>query len=104
MNDPMEEMVRSALHGASVPFHEEGPETLNLDFLLSDHDIYIEVKQFHSDRISEQMSRAPNVIAIQGEGAARFFAMLLALLAQRIEHEPSKLGVEGSNPSERANA
>ena len=26
-----------------------------------------------------------------------------ALLAQRIEHEPSKLGVEGSNPSERAN-
>lgn len=25
-----------------------------------------------------------------------------ALLAQRIEHEPSKLGVEGSNPSERA--
>ena len=24
-----------------------------------------------------------------------------ALLAQRIEHEPSKLGVEGSNPSER---
>lgn len=27
---------------------------------------------------------------------------LIALLAQRIEHEPSKLGVEGSNPSERA--
>lgn len=26
-----------------------------------------------------------------------------ALLAQRIEHEPSKLGVEGSNPSERTN-
>lgn len=26
-----------------------------------------------------------------------------ALLAQRIEHQPSKLGVEGSNPSERAN-
>lgn len=25
-----------------------------------------------------------------------------ALLAQRIEHKPSKLGVEGSNPSERA--
>lgn len=25
-----------------------------------------------------------------------------ALLAQRIEREPSKLGVEGSNPSERA--
>lgn len=24
-----------------------------------------------------------------------------ALLAQRIEHEPSKFGVEGSNPSER---
>jgi hypothetical protein len=25
-----------------------------------------------------------------------------ALLAQRIEHQPSKLGVDGSNPSERA--
>jgi hypothetical protein len=30
-------------------------------------------------------------------------AGLNALLAQRIEHEPSKLGVEGSNPSERTN-
>lgn len=28
--------------------------------------------------------------------------MILALVAQRIEHKPSKLGVEGSNPSERA--
>ena len=34
-------------------------------------------KQFHSDRIAEQMSRAPDVIAIQGRRSAVLFAEIL---------------------------
>lgn len=45
-----------------------------LDFSLPDYGIEIEVKRFHSLRIAEQMSRAPNVIAAQGEVAVRFLA------------------------------
>lgn len=49
-----------------------------LDFFLPGLDVYVEVKQFHSPRISEQMSRKPNVIVIQGMGAMEAFATLLA--------------------------
>lgn len=48
-----------------------------LDFYLPDLDIYIEVKQFHSDRIAKQMARRPNVIAIQGRGAVLTFCAML---------------------------
>lgn len=51
--------------------HESG-----LDFYLSDLDIYIEVKQFHSDRIARQMSRRKNVIAIQGMQSLKFLEAL----------------------------
>lgn len=43
-----------------------------LDFYLPDFGIYIECKDYHSDRIAGQMARAANVIAVQGEDAARF--------------------------------
>lgn len=77
--DPMEEMVGRALAAAGVRFTtpaETRPapgSSHTLDFHLLDYDLYIEVKQFHSDRIAEQMSRAPNVIAIQGRAAAEWF-------------------------------
>lgn len=80
--DPMEAVVSTALESAGIRF-ESGPSApARLDFYLPDHDIYIEVKQMHSDRIAEQMSRAPNVIAIQGMQAARFFASLLQEAAE----------------------
>jgi hypothetical protein len=37
------------------------------------------VKQMHTDRISDQMKRAPNVIAVQGEKSVRFMAAMLAI-------------------------
>lgn len=64
----MEAMLASALAEASIQF--TAPH--NLDFHLPDHDVFIEVKQFHSDRIAEQMSRAPNVIAVQGRAAVEW--------------------------------
>jgi hypothetical protein len=73
--DPMERLVEDALSSAGLSFVREGsPQNpFVLDFYLPDHGVAIEVKQFHSDRIAAQMARAPNVIALQGEAAVRFF-------------------------------
>ena len=78
IRDLMETTVRDALAAADISFTEENSEAnKGLDFHLTDFGVHIEVKQFHSDRIAEQMSRAPNVIAIQGVIAAQFFAAAL---------------------------
>ena len=78
MNDPMERIVYHALTDASISFvGENGKGAVGLDFCLTDIDVHIEVKQMHSPRISEQMSRAKNVIAIQGIGAAKEFYRML---------------------------
>jgi hypothetical protein len=77
--DPMEKIVRDALNASPLLFvEEEDPRALGLDFYLPLLDIHIEVKQFHSHRISEQMSRAKNVIAIQGIDAAKLFSKMIA--------------------------
>ena len=79
LDDPMEKIVRDALESAGILFVEERDQrACGLDFYLPIVDVHIEVKQFHTDRISEQMSRVPNVIAIQGIEAARLFAKMLA--------------------------
>jgi hypothetical protein len=52
--------------------HESG-----LDFYLPDFDVYVEIKQFHSNRIAEQMSRRDNVIAIQGRKAMDCFEKMM---------------------------
>lgn len=78
MTDPMEKIVREALNKAGVKFvEEEDPRALGLDFFLIDHGVWVEVKQFHTERVNEQMQRAPNVIVIQGVEAARYFSSLL---------------------------
>lgn len=77
MTDPMEKMVRDALVREGFQFSEEGDGERRLDFFLADYSIHIEVKQFHSPRIAEQMASAPNVIAVQGREAVEFFAALL---------------------------
>lgn len=77
--DPMEAIIHDALTEAGIPFVHDthrGPFP-HLDFHLPDADLYIEVKRMHSDRIAEQMSRAPNVIAVQGKPAVEWLAKLL---------------------------
>lgn len=78
LTDPMERLIASALDAASIGYvtDEGGSNPSGLDFRLH-NGVEIEVKQFHSSRIAEQMSRAENVIAIQGAEAVRFFAALL---------------------------
>lgn len=52
--------------------HESG-----LDYYLPAFNTYVELKQFHSSRIAEQMSRRDAVIAIQGVEAIVAFEKML---------------------------
>jgi len=75
--DPIERIIQVALEQASIRYVLEGEckdAGQTLDFWLPDHGLYIECKQFHSERIADQMKQAPNIIAVQGRPAAEFFA------------------------------
>lgn len=75
--DPMESMIQKALEATQEPFLLERQNEPALDFYLPRRDVYIEVKQFHSPRIADQMARAPNIIAAQGKLAVQMLADLL---------------------------
>lgn len=79
ITDPIEAIVAEALSKAGIRYLHENDRKgdLALDFYLPELDTYIEVKQFHSDRIARQMAQAPNVIAIQGRDAAKAFAAMI---------------------------
>jgi hypothetical protein len=74
-NDPMEIMVAEAFTEAGIAWVDD-LET-GLDFYLPDYEVYVEVKRMHSARISEQMLRRPDVIAVQGLQAVKTLCHLL---------------------------
>ena len=82
-SDPMERIIAQALVAGGFSFVTDlgGKNSTRLDFALP-NGVQIEVKRMHSPRIADQMARAPDVIAVQGEGAVRFFASLLIRSAQ----------------------
>lgn len=83
--DPMERKVLAALRELQTPIAMDSNTPPHLDFYLPEFDVHIEVKQFHSDRIAEQMSRVDNVIVIQGLIAAEFFASIVARIKSETE-------------------
>lgn len=78
MTCPVEKIVAGGLEAAGVWYKRGDTLEAHLDFYLPGLDIWIECKQFHTDRIAEQTARVKNVIVIQGMDAARFFASALA--------------------------
>lgn len=78
-NDPLEQKIANALDNAKINYKTdyEGLVPINLDFYLTDFDIYLEIKGGHSDRISKQTSRAFNVIVIQGIKSVDLIVKLL---------------------------
>jgi hypothetical protein len=77
-SDNLEESVAMALDYADIKFvHESENKPQRLDFYLPEHNVYIEVKKFHADRISEQMATQNNVVAVQGSAAVDFINKLL---------------------------
>jgi hypothetical protein len=75
ITDPVEALIAEALSRSGAEFIHN--DASGLDFYLPKHHIYIECKQFHSERIVEQTRRVKNVIVIQGMLAAQVFAELI---------------------------
>jgi hypothetical protein len=78
-DDPLELMISDALDAAGVAFiRERDNRDQRLDFYLPGPGVYIECKQFHSERISDQIRPFANVIVIQGRTAAETFCKMIA--------------------------
>jgi len=83
MGDPVEKIVAEALDQAGINY-ERDKEVMpgsdwshSIDFYLTDMLLWIEVCQFHTPRKIEQLRSLPNVILIQGIGAALSFASFI---------------------------
>lgn len=76
--DHLEKSLAQALDECGIAFvHESENKEQILDFYLPFFDVYIEVKQYHADRIARQMSSKDNVIAVQGKKSVELLIMLL---------------------------
>lgn len=65
--DDLERTIGEKLTDLNVEFvHESENKNQQLDFYLPTFDIYIEVKQFYSNRVTAQLYAQQNVILIQG--------------------------------------
>lgn len=74
--DPIERIIATTLDDLGVSYSVENNEQ-RLDFYLPDQAIYIEVKQFYSERTIRQMQDREDVILIQGRVAALGFRDLI---------------------------
>lgn len=92
-SDGLERQLGEALTKAGIRFvHESQNKAQGLDFYLPDHDVYIEVKRYHAERIERQMASKDNVIAIQGKPSLDFF--IKHLLAQLLQPLPTPLSFD----------
>ena len=74
--DRIELIVQVALDRSGIVYTRDDHRS-GLDFYLPKHGVYIECKQFHTVRSIEQLSRANNIILIQGIEAAILFDRLI---------------------------
>lgn len=82
--DPVEIVIAEGLERAGIEYERKSENRFpHLDFYLPRLNIYIEVKQFHTDRIADQMSRVPDIIAIQGMKAAVIFVKMISGYTQK---------------------
>lgn len=76
MRDPVEHIVEQALIEAKVRYtRNEGEQ--RLDFFLPDFHVWIECKQFYTERVSNQLRGNASVILIQSIAAAHAFACMI---------------------------
>jgi len=76
-DDPVEAVIFDALQSSGVRFRLGDNTPPRLDFTLLDCDVHIECKRMHTPRTCEQMTRADNIIVIQGLDAAKAFASMI---------------------------
>ena len=81
-SDHLELAVAEILERHNIEFvHESQNNGSNIDFYLPDYDVYIEVKQYHSDRVINQLNKRDNIILIQGIGSIKMIERLLLISA-----------------------
>lgn len=73
--DHLEKMLGDAFISKGISFTHESEKGANqkLDFHLTDLGIFIEVKQYHAERIGKQCGYEENVIVLQGFKSVLFF-------------------------------
>lgn len=77
--DHLEKQIAQCLHDNGIEFvHESENKAQGLDFYLPKQDIYIEVKQYHTPRISTQMEQHDNIIAVQGVKAVKVLIQFIS--------------------------
>jgi len=76
--DHLEKKIAEALESAGIEFiHESEIAEQFLDFYLPAYDVFIEVKQFYTVRITKQMNYEDNIIAVQGSKAVEILTDIL---------------------------
>jgi hypothetical protein len=75
MSDPVEDEVQTILTDLGVQFQRD---VRDLDFWLPKHSLYIECKRFFTPRVVGQMTRAENVVVVQGLGTFSVLAEMFA--------------------------
>ncbi len=103
MQDPLETDLVALLerHGIAytrpLPLDPDNPS--RLDFHLTDIDLYIELKQFYTPRISRQLSSVPNgksTMVLMGRGSIAALERLVEAIAAQQQATPS---IPASTPS-----
>ena len=80
ITDNLELRIADLLNSKSIKFVHEGYKNginQRLDFYLPDHDIYIEVKKFHTERVLKQLESQDNIILVQGDKSVKFLEGIL---------------------------
>lgn len=86
--DPLERAMSALLDRASIRYtrpERDKADPTTLDFHLTDIGLYIEVKQFHTDRIAGQLGAMPHTasaLVLVGPDSIKAFARLVAALSK----------------------
>lgn len=73
-SDTLEKDTGAALTAAGIVWTR--PQ--RLDFYLPDYGVFIEIKQYHSERANDQLKSQNEVILIQGKKALAFFIKMIS--------------------------
>lgn len=90
MDDPLEVAFAKMLMDAGIEFtrpERDAREPTNLDFYLPEIGIYVEIKQFHTPRIADQLAQLPqqkSALVLVGPQSVKDFMMLIAALTAKL--------------------
>lgn len=86
MSDPLEKQFVAILDAAAIGYirpDRDHDDPTTLDFYLPDLDLYIELKQYHSDRITRQLANLPensNALVLIGRNSVHAFRAFIRQL------------------------